>query len=143
MNKRSVAFGFLAVLGFFVLAAPASSAFDWAGTWTGTIDTGGMGVDTITLVISKADKTYTGTMSDSLGLIDKNVAITDVKFDSTEITFSFKAAGGSMDFLMKISAHDGKISAQLMNKAVGEWGSFANFSRKGEPAQKRGALFVF
>ena len=129
MNIRKVALGFLGLLGLVVLAAPASPAFDWSGTWTGSIDTGGMGVDTLTLVLKKADKIYAGTIEDSLGLIDKNTAITEVKLDGDGISFSFKAVGGSMDFMMKLAVNDGKISAQLANKAVGEWGSFESFSK--------------
>ena len=130
MNTPKVALGLLAVLGLVVLAVPSSPAVDWAGTWTGSIDTRGMGVDTITLVLKKADKTYAGTIDDSLGLIEKNTAITEVKLEGDEISFSFKAVGGSMDFMMKLTAKGGRISAQLMNKAVGEWGSFESFSRK-------------
>ena len=130
MNIRKVALGFLGLLGLVVLAAPASPAFDWSGTWTGSIDTGGMGVDTLTLVLKKADKIYAGTIEDSLGLIDKTTAIMDVKLDGDGISFSFKAVGGSMDFMMKLAVNDGKISAQLANKAVGEWNSFENFSKK-------------
>ncbi len=130
MNTPKVALGFLAALGLVVLAAPALPAVDWAGTWTGSIDTQAMGVDTITLVLKKADKTYTGTIEDSLGLVEKNTAITEVKLEGDEISFSFKAVGGSMDFMMKLTAKGGKISAQLMNKAIGEWGSFESISKK-------------
>ncbi len=130
MNRSKVALGFLAVLGVLVLRAPASPAVDWAGTWTGSIDTQGMGVDTITLVLKKADKTYTGTIEDSLGLVEKAPPITEVQLGVGEISFSFKAVGGAMDFMMKISAAGGQISAQLMNKAVGEWGSFQSMTKK-------------
>jgi hypothetical protein len=89
-----------------------------------------MGVDTITLVLKKADKTYTGTIEDSLGLIEKNSAITEVKLEGNEVSFSFKAMGGSMDFLMKLSSEGDNISGQLMNKTIGEWGSFESISKK-------------
>jgi hypothetical protein len=130
MNKFKLGLGSLAVLGLAVLAAPASAAVDWAGTWTGSIDTRDMGVDTITLVLNKADKTYTGMIEDTLGLIDKNTPITEVKLDGAEIQFSFKAVGGSMDFAMKIAANGDTISAQLMNKAIGEWGPFESIAKK-------------
>ena len=130
MTMLRVALGFMAVLGVLVLSAPPSPAVDWAGTWTGSIDTQGLGVDTITLVLKKADKTYTGTIEDSLGLVEKATPIMEVQLGVEEISFSFKAVGGAMDFKMKMSLGGGKISAQLMNKAVGEWGSFESFSRR-------------
>ena len=130
MNKPKVVLGFLAVFYLVALAASASPAVDWAGTWTGAIDTQGLGVDTVTLILKKADKTFTGTIEDSLGLVEKNTAITEVKLDNNEISFSFKAMGGSMDFVMKLSANGDKISARLMNKAIGEWGSFESISKK-------------
>jgi len=130
MNVAKIAFGFPAGLVLVVLAALASPAFDWSGTWTGSIDTGGMGVDTVILVLKRADKTYTGTIDDSLALIEKNTTISEVKLDGDELSFSFKAVGGSMDFMMKLSVNGGKTSAQLANKAIGEWGDFESFSRK-------------
>jgi len=130
MNALKVTLGSLAILGLVVLAAPASPAFDWAGAWTGSIDTQSMGVDTITLVLKKADGIYTGAVEDSLGLVEKNTAISEVQADGDEISFSFKAMGGSMDLMMRLSASGDSISAQLMNKAIGEWGSFESFSRK-------------
>ena len=130
MDNLKTGLGFLAVLGLVALAAHSAPVIDWAGTWTGSIDTGDMGVDTLTLVLNKADKTYTGTIEDTLGLIEKNTAVTDVKLNGAEIQFSFKAVGGSMDFMIRLSADGGKISGQLMNKAIGEWGPFESISRK-------------
>ncbi len=130
MNTLKVTLGFLAIWSFAVLAAPASPTTDWAGIWTGSIDTPGMGVDTITLVLKKADGIYTGAVEDSLGLVEKNTAISEVQVDGDEISFSFKAMGGSMDLMMRLSASGDSISAQLMNKAIGEWGAFESFSKK-------------
>ena len=35
-------------------------------------------------------------------MIDKDFAITDVKMDGADFSFSFKAMGGSMEFEMKL-----------------------------------------
>jgi len=130
MNLRKVALVFLIFSGLAVSAVPSSPAVDWSGTWIGSIDTGGMGVDTITLILKKADQIYSGTINDSLGLIEKDTVIAEVKLAGNEISFSFKAMGGSMDFAMKMSASGDQISAQLMNKAIGEWGSFESIKKK-------------
>jgi hypothetical protein len=130
MKNLKINLGILAVLGLLVPIAPASPVVDWAGTWIGSIDTQGMGVDTITLVLKKADTTYTGIINDSLGLIEKDTVITEVKLDGEAISLSFKAVGGSMDFVMKMTAGGETITAQMMNKAIGEWGSFESLIKK-------------
>jgi hypothetical protein len=130
MKNLKINLGILAVLGLLVPIAPASHVVDWAGTWIGSIDTQGMGVDTITLVLKKADTTYTGIINDSLGLIEKDTVITEVKLDGEAISLSFKAVGGSMDFVMKMTAGGETITAQMMNKAIGEWGSFESLIKK-------------
>ncbi len=130
MDKLKAGLGFLAVLGFLVPAALSSPGVNWSGIWIGSIDTQAVGVDTITVVLKKEDKTYTGTIEDSLGLIEKNAVLTEVKLEDDQISFSFKAMGGSMDFMMRLSAKGEKISAQLMNKAVGEWGDFESINKK-------------
>jgi len=130
MNASKLALGILAVLGLSLLAAPASSAFDWTGTWVGSVDTKAIGVDTITLLLKKAGPTYTGTINDSLGVIDKDAVIAEVKLEGNEISFSFKAMGGSADFVMKMTVDGDKFAGQLMNKAVGEWGPFESLAKK-------------
>jgi hypothetical protein len=128
MNKSQKTFGFLALLGFAVLTATAAPAVDLSGTWTGSVDTGNAGVDELTLVLKKAEKLYKGTINDSLGMIDKDFAITDVKMDGADFSFSFKAMGGSMEFEMKLKVNGDKMTGELINKAGG--GAPFEFVRK-------------
>jgi len=122
MNKRKVTLGLMAMLSLVILSAPCSPAVDLTGTWTGSIDTGGMGADTLTLVLKKAGQSYTGTINDSLGLIDKDFAITAVKLVGNEFSFEIKAMGGSMEFALKLIVNGDKMTGEIMNKAAGQGG---------------------
>jgi len=121
--------GLVALLGLVVLSAPCSPAIDLTGTWTGSIDTGGMGADTLTLVLKKAAQSYTGTINDSLGLIDKDFAITEVKLVGNEFSFGLKAMGGAMEFALKLKVDGDKMTGEIMNKAAGQGGPI-EFVRK-------------
>ena len=129
MNRLKAAMGLTAGMGLLVLAALSSPAVDLSGTWTGSIDTGGMGVDTLTLVLKKAGPGYTGILNDSLTLIDKDFAIAEVKLAGDEFSFSFKAVGGSMEFAMKLAVNGDKMTGELINKAEGQGTPF-EFVRK-------------
>jgi len=129
MNIPKFALGLVALLGLLVSAVPSSPAVDLTGTWTGSIDTGNMGVDTLTLVLKKADKGYSGTINDSLALIEKDTAIAEVRWVGNEFSFSFKAMGGAMEFAVKLTVNGDKMTGQLMNKAEGQGAPF-EFVRK-------------
>ena len=129
MNKQKVVLGFAILLGLLVIVAPSSPAVDLTGTWTGSVDTGNMGVDTLTLVLKKAAQSYTGILNDSLGLIDKDSAIAEVKLVGNEFSFSFKAIGGAAEFAMKLTVNGDKMTGQLINKAEDQGTSF-EFARK-------------
>jgi len=129
MNKQKVVLGFAVLLGLLVIVAPSSPAVDLTGTWTGSVDTGNMGVDTLTLVLKKAAQSYTGILNDSLGLIDKDSAIAEVKLVGNEFSFSFKAIGGAVEFAMKLTVNGEKMTGQLINKAEDQGTSF-EFARK-------------
>jgi len=159
MNSRKFALGLMVLLGLVVLAAPSSpaaaparglntrantaemnplakpanapapTAVDLTGTWTGSLDTGNMGVDTLTLVLKKAGQSYAGTINDSLGLIDKDTAIAEVKLAGNEFSFAFKAMGGAMEFAMKLTVNGDKMTGELMNKTAGQ-GAPIEFVRK-------------
>lgn len=129
MRQVSFALGWLALAALVVPAAQAPPAADWAGTWVGSVDTG-MGVDTITIILKKDGSTFAGTVNDTLGFVEKDTTISEVKPAGPEISFSFKALGGSIDLAMKLSVEAGKISGQMMNKAIGEWGPFQSLIKK-------------
>jgi hypothetical protein len=129
VNKPKVILGFLALLSIVVLTATSSPVVDLTGTWIGSIDTGGTGVDELTLVLKKAEKLYKGTINDSLGMIDKDFVVTEVALAGNEFSFSFKALGGSMEFAMKLTVNGDKMTGELVNKAEGQGAPF-EFVRK-------------
>jgi hypothetical protein len=124
MNTSKFALGFAALLSLVLLAAPSSPAVELTGTWTGSIAAGDMGVDTLTLVLKKTGQIYAGTINDSLGLIEKDFAITEVKLVGNEFSFEFKAMGGAMEFAVKLTVNGDKMTGELMNKAEAQGAPF-------------------
>lgn len=131
MNMRKFALGLMILVGLVVSAEPSSPAVDLTGTWTGSLALGnGQGpTDEITLVLRKADKSYAGTINDSLGIIDKDSAITGVNLAGNALGFDFKAMGGSMEFAMNLTASGDKMTGEVTNKATGQGMPF-EFIRK-------------
>ncbi len=129
MNNKIIALIGLIGLGLAASAAPVSPQVDWSGTWIGTLDTRAVGVDRFTVVLKKSGPDYTGMVEDSLALVGKATVLSDVKASRGEISFSFKAVGGSQEFVMKMTFKDGTYAAELMNKSVGEWGPFQSLVR--------------
>ncbi len=104
-----------------------AAAPDIAGTWIGTTDVPGAGVAELTLVLKKTPTGYTGTFSDSLGMVNKDTEITAVKLEGVDLTFGFALADGTpMNARLKV---DG-------DKLAGTWehpesgGGAMTFERK-------------
>ncbi len=129
MNNHKKALRILALLSLAAMSASAHPAVDLTGTWRGSYDTGDSTADEITLVLKKADKSYAGTINDSLGYIEKDTAIADVVLAGNEFSFSFKAMGGSMEFAMKLTVNGDKMTGELSNVAQGRGVPF-EFVRK-------------
>jgi len=131
MNKPKATLGFLALLGLVVLAAPSSPAVDLTGTWTGsTVLNNGQGATLeLTLVLKKERQSYAGTINDSLGLIDKDTAITDVKLAGNEFGFSIKVMGGAIELAGNFTVTGDKMTGKLMDKTNGDDTPF-EFARK-------------
>jgi len=110
MKQRLVVWTAIAaavVITSWVLAA------DFTGTWLGTTEVRDRGTDRLTLVLKKGPSGYSGTATDSLELIAKDTAITDVKLDGGVLTFSVPTADG---------VHSVTIRMQFKgDKATGEW----------------------
>lgn len=81
----------------FALALSCGISFcqevDLSGTWEGTTEVPDMGEDGLTLVLKKKDGEYSGTISDSLGMIE-DVEIEDVEFEDNTLTFNFMVFTG-------------------------------------------------
>lgn len=106
---RRGAFLFLAAL--VALAVPLWAAENPVGTWVGTTEVPDQGADGVTLTIAKSDGGYTGTMTDSLGMVARE-PLRDIEFAEGVLTFGFSLTDGTaMKMKLKIAG----------DKMSGEW----------------------
>lgn len=104
-------------VAFLILAAlVAVNGSLWAaenpvGTWVGTTEVPDQGADAVTLTITKSDGGYTGTMTDSLGVVAAE-ALRSIEFAEGVLTFGFSLTDGTaMKMRLKITG----------DKMAGEW----------------------
>jgi hypothetical protein len=112
--ERNASLGTIIIL----LAAMAgllayATAPDIAGTWIGKTEVPNVGVDELTLVITKTTTGYSGTFSDAQGVLNKDSEITAVKLEGDELSFDFPLADGT-PMVAKLKV-DG-------DKMTGTWG---------------------
>lgn len=107
----------LGILGTLFVFAAASPGVDLTGTWSGSVYIGNDGMDELTLVLTKAEKSYGGAIKDSLGFVD--APITDVVLEGDAIRFAFKASNG-MAFAMSLKVDGDKMAGTLKNTTLGE-----------------------
>ena len=101
---------FLACLG---TVANASQENDLSGTWTGFAERQGS-QDSLTLVLTKKDNSYTGRLSDAMGMF-QDVEITNFLQKGETITFDFGGGMGGEVFNLKAEL---KLSGDTMS---GTW----------------------
>ncbi len=70
-----------------------SQDVDLSGTWVGQTEVPDQGTDEITLVLEKIDSEYTGTASDSLGMLE-DTECEDIEFQDGTLTFHFSIFDG-------------------------------------------------
>lgn len=70
-----------------------SQDVDLTGTWVGQTEVPDQGTDEITLVLEKTDGEYTGTASDTLGLV-QDAECEDIEFKDGTLTFHFSIFDG-------------------------------------------------
>lgn len=66
---------------------------DLSGTWIGQTEVPDQGADELTLVLEKINGEYTGTASDSLGMLE-DVECEDLEFKEGTLTFHFSIFDG-------------------------------------------------
>jgi len=100
--------------GLIGLAAPFAHAADLSGIWLAKFEIPNQGgMDELTLVLKKADKSYTGIISHSVGYIPKDTPLTNVKLVDNELSFSFKAMGGTLELAVKLTVAGNKMTGQM------------------------------
>ncbi len=129
MKKNYLMSGFLVCLSLAVSAAATSAALDFEGTWMGIWEDPHGGPVEFTLVLKKAQPGYSGIISDSEGLVEKETPLKDLTIDGNKISFSFPAMGGEQEFGLSLTIAGDKMTGELIFKAKGG-GPAIEFIRK-------------
>ena len=117
---------------FVLLAALAgllayAAAPDITGTWIGKTEVPDAGNDDLTLVIKKTATGFSGTFSDTLVQVNKDIEISAVKLEGNELSFNFSLIDGTlMTAKLKI---DGDQMTGTWGHPEGDVGSMT-FERK-------------
>ena len=93
MSARERPVLLLVLLGSLV-AAPLRAAEDPVGMWVGTTEVPNQGTDQVTLTIEKTGDGYTGTMSDSLGVVAQQ-SLREIRFAHGALSFGFMLTDGT------------------------------------------------
>jgi len=106
----------LLVIFLVCIAAPIfGQNKDLSGTWSGeTVVPNAPDKDVITMVLKKAGDSYTGTISDSLGMLN-GTPLEKVKFEKDTLIFEFIVSTGGQEIRARTTF---KISGE---KLVGSW----------------------
>jgi len=113
MTKAKWILAAAALFGVITLTGFAQKAPDLSGTWIGKTEVPGVGMIDVTLVLKKAEKSYSGTISsDNQGVISPNTVIRDVAIDGEKFSFVFPLADGTLLFMKLVVAGD---------KMTGHW----------------------
>ena len=113
MKKGRIFWGIIVFLGMVALAASSAQAADLSGTWLGKTEVPDTGTDEVTMVLTKAKTGYSGTVTDSLGMLNKDTEIKDVKLDGDELTFSFLLSDGTTEIVVSLTVSGEKL--------IGRW----------------------
>lgn len=86
---------FVLIIFIFTLSCGISFCqdIDLSGTWVGETEVPDQGTDELTLVLEKKEGEYTGTISDSLGMLDETEC-EDIEFEDSNLSFNFSIYDG-------------------------------------------------
>lgn len=96
MKTRILSGAGLILLALVSIAAASPAAVDIVGTWLGKAEVPDMGIIEITVVISKTETGYAGTINESSGMIASDTILSDIKLDGDKLTFNFPLADGAI-----------------------------------------------
>ena len=89
----------VAILTVFSFAAAFDADPVIIGTWLGKSEIPGQGIDDFILVFAKAEGGLTGNITDTLGIIEKETKLSEIKVSANEsVTFQFPLVDGMMIF---------------------------------------------
>jgi len=98
---------YLFFLTTLLLMAPFVNLFalsqDISGTWVGSTEVPGMEeADELTMVIVKSEGSYSGTISDSMGMA-QDAEMNDISFEDKTLTFDFSVDTGEEIMTVSVS----------------------------------------
>ena len=94
MKKTASALTLFAFLLVLSCGMSFSQQADLSGTWVGSTEVPDMDeLDKLTLVLKKEEGKYSGTITDSMGML-QNAEIEDVEFKDNTLTFNFQVDTG-------------------------------------------------
>jgi hypothetical protein len=117
------------ILAVFVFIFALSSGFsyclgdDISGTWVGETEIPDQGTDELTLVLEKADDSYTATISDSFGMLT-DAECEDLEYKDNVLTFNFSIYDGYSSMSVYITLNvDGNTMAGKWETEEGDTGA--------------------
>ena len=106
---------FVAIALIVVAGSLAAQQTDLSGTWSGPTRIPNMSDnDQITLILKKAGDSYSGSVSDAMGMVNE-AALENVKFENNALTF---------EFVVSVNGQNERVSNKLDykdGKLVGSW----------------------
>jgi len=114
--KKLIFLFFLTIGLAFALGPLFGQETDLTGTWEGSTYVPDSGDDQVTLVLQKEGETYSGTITDSIGLANEAVLENSAYLDGT-LTADFMIFNGSEYMKIKLTL---RLSGDLL---VGSWES--------------------
>ena len=98
-KKLALVAACLALAGALLVAQTSAPLPDLTGTWSGETQMS-RGKDLFTLVLAKKGNSYSGTMTDAMGVLNQ-VPLLDVKYSDGTLRFSFKASLPNRDLQLE------------------------------------------
>lgn len=83
----------LLLLGAVLWASPGDGI---EGTWLGKAEVADVGIVELTMALTKTETGLTGLCSDSMGMLNKDTPLSQIKLDGDKLTFRFPLADGNL-----------------------------------------------
>jgi len=103
---------FVSIALMLAAGSVAAQQTDLSGTWNGSTSVPNMtDNDQITLVLKKAGDSYSGSVSDSMGMVNE-AALENVKFENDALSFEFAISvnGQAVRVTNKLNYKEGKLT---------------------------------
>lgn len=121
MKSRNFLGGWMAILFLSFAAHALQPPADLAGTWVGNLEISEGENDQLTLVLTKSAAGYAGLINDTMGFLEKDTRISDVKAGDQTINFTFKINFGTniQTIEMGLTLHGDKLTGTFESREKG------------------------